>query len=80
VHFFEEKGHPLSVAPKPLAIWNKKLEGLEFLSLKKLKISSEDMYPTAPEHLSEFFLFKKISDIGSFVIFSSNLLSVSGRW
>ena len=28
VRFFEEKGHSLSVAPEPLAIWNKKLEGL----------------------------------------------------
>ena len=27
--FFEEKVHSLSVAPEPLAIWNKKLEGLE---------------------------------------------------
>ena len=26
---FLKKGHSLSVAPKPLAIWNKKLEGLE---------------------------------------------------
>ena len=29
VRFFEEKRHSLSVAPEPLAIWNKKLEGLE---------------------------------------------------
>ena len=27
--FFEEKMHSLSVAPEPLAVWNKKLEGLE---------------------------------------------------
>jgi hypothetical protein len=46
-----------------------KVGGLEFLSLEKLKISSEDMYPAAPEHISRFFLFKKNSDIGSFVIF-----------
>jgi hypothetical protein len=32
-----EKVHSLSVAPEPLAIWNKKLEGLGFLVLKKLK-------------------------------------------
>ena len=31
MRFFEEKGHSLSVAPEPLAIWNKKLEGLESL-------------------------------------------------
>jgi hypothetical protein len=70
----------MSVAPEPLAIWNKKLEGLEFLSLEKLKISYEDMYPAAPEHISWFILFEKNSDIGSFVIFSSDLLSVSDRW
>jgi hypothetical protein len=80
VRFFEEKGHSLSVAPEPLVIWNKKLEGLEFLSLEKLKMSSMDMYPTAPEHISGFFLFKKNSDIGSFVMFSDSLLSVQGRW
>jgi hypothetical protein len=34
-----EKAHSLSVALEPLAIWNKKLEGLEFELLKKLKIS-----------------------------------------
>jgi hypothetical protein len=28
--FFKEKAHSLSVALEPLAIWNKKLEGLEF--------------------------------------------------
>ena len=27
--FLKKKGHSLSVAPEPLAIWNKKLEGLE---------------------------------------------------
>ena len=27
--FLEEKVHSLSVAPEPLAIWNKKLESLE---------------------------------------------------
>jgi hypothetical protein len=29
VRFLREKAHSLSVAPEPLAIWNKKLEGLE---------------------------------------------------
>ena len=29
MRFFEEKAHSLSVAPEPLAIWNKKLEGIE---------------------------------------------------
>jgi hypothetical protein len=48
VRFFKEKGHSLSVAPEPLAIWNKKLEGLRSLSLEKLKISSKDMCHVAP--------------------------------
>jgi hypothetical protein len=30
VCFFNEKAHSLSVAPEPLTIWNKKLEGLGF--------------------------------------------------
>ena len=29
VRFFGEKVHSLSVAPEPLAVWNKELEGLE---------------------------------------------------
>jgi hypothetical protein len=56
VHFFEEKGHSLSLAPKPLAIWNKKLEGLENSGLKNLKIFHEDMYPIAPEPIFRFFV------------------------
>jgi len=72
VCFFEEKAHSLSVAPEPLAIWNKEVEGLESLLLKKLKISPEDMYPAAPEHISGF---KKNSDRWSFVMFSGSLLS-----
>jgi hypothetical protein len=56
VHFFEEKGHSLSVAPKPLAVWNKKLEGLENSRLKNLKIFPKDMYPTTPEPIFEFFV------------------------
>jgi hypothetical protein len=73
--------HSLSVAPEPLAIWNKKLEGLEFRLLKKeLKISSEDMYPTTPEHLSRFFLIVKNSDRGSFIVFLGSQLYVRGWW
>jgi hypothetical protein len=34
VSFFGEKVHSLSVAPEPLAVWNKKLEGLENSKLK----------------------------------------------
>ena len=49
VSFFE-KAHSLSVAPEPLAIWNKKLEGLEseLFCSKGLKA-----FPiVAPEHLA----------------------------
>jgi hypothetical protein len=53
--FFREKVHSLSVALEPLAIWNKKLEGLESSELKKLKIFHKDMYPAAPEPISGFF-------------------------
>jgi hypothetical protein len=76
----KEKAHSLSVAPEPLAIWNKKLEGLEFWLLKKLKISSQDMYPAAPEHRSEFFLMVKNSDRGSFIVFLGNQLYIRGWW
>jgi hypothetical protein len=80
VCFFEEKGYSLSIAPEPLAIWNKKLEGLEFLLLKKLNIPHEDMYPAAPEHLSRFFLIVKNLDRGSFVVFLGSHLYVRGYW
>ena len=36
VRFFEEKVHSLSVAPEPLVIWNKKLEGLDPLCCLKI--------------------------------------------
>ena len=35
--FLEKKVHSLSVAPEPLAIWNKKLEGLESYVFKRAK-------------------------------------------
>jgi hypothetical protein len=57
--------HSLSVAPEPLAIWNKKLEGFESSEMKKLKISLKDMYLAAPEPVSGFF-YEKNSDEGSF--------------
>jgi hypothetical protein len=55
-----------------LLIWNKKLEGLK-LWLKKLEVSSQDMYLAAPEHTSEFFLVVRNSDGGSYV-------DVGGGW
>ena len=66
MRFLEEKVHSLSVAPEPLAIWNKELEGLESVLLKELKISPV----VAPEHISGFFI-KKEPDLG---IFSGSLL------
>ena len=42
--FLEKKVHSSSVAPEPLAIWKKKLEGLEYYVVLKtvvLKKSSE---------------------------------------
>ena len=47
--FFEEKVHSLSVAPEPLAIWNKELEGPESELFKELKTSPD----VAPEHSSK---------------------------
>ena len=38
--FSEKKVHSLSVAPEPLAIWNKELEGLDSELFKELKTSS----------------------------------------
>ena len=61
--------HSLSVAPEPLAIWNKELEGLESELFKELKTSPV----AAPEHISGFFYSKRtrIQDLG---IFSGSLL------
>ena len=56
--------HPLSVAPEPLAIWNKELEGLEFELFKELKTSPV----AAPEHSSKR---TRIQNLG---IFSGSLL------
>jgi hypothetical protein len=48
--------------------------------LKKQKISSEDMYPAAHEHISRFFLIIKNSDRGSFIVFLGSQLYVRGWW
>ena len=61
--------HSLSVAPEPLAIWNKELEGLESELFKELKTSPI----AAPEHMSGFF-YSKRTRIQSFGIFSGSLL------
>jgi hypothetical protein len=78
--FSKKKVHSLSVAPEPLAIWNKKLEGLEFWLLKKLQISFEDMYPAAPKHLFRFFFIVKNSDRGSLIFFLGSQFYVRGWW
>ena len=56
--------HSLSVAPEPLAIWNKELEGLDSELFKELKTSPV----VAPEHYSKR---TRIQDLG---IFSGSLL------
>ena len=38
--FLKKKVHSLSVAPEPLAIWNKELEGLDSELFKLLRTSS----------------------------------------
>ena len=69
VCFFEEKAHSLSVAPEPLAIWNKELEGPESELFKELKTSPV----AAPELIPGFFYSKRtrIQDLG---MFSGSLL------
>ena len=64
MRFFEEKVHSLSVAPEPLAIWNKELEGLESELFKELKTSPV----AAPEY------FSKRTRIQNLGIFSGSLL------
>ena len=61
--------HSLSVAPEPLAIWNKELEGFESELFKELKTSPV----AAPEHIPGFFYSKRtrIQDLG---MFSGSLL------
>ena len=67
--FLKKKVHSLSVVPEPLAIWNKKLEGLESELFKGLKA----FLIAAPEHIPGFFYLKRtqIQDLG---MFSGSLL------
>ena len=46
---FLKKVHSLSVAPEPLAIWHKELEGLESELFKKIKTS-----PVVAPYLGSF--------------------------
>ena len=67
--FSKKKVHSLSVAPEPLAFWNKKLEDLESELFKKLKI----FLVAAPEHVSGFF-YSERTRIQGLGIFSGSLL------
>ena len=73
---FFEKVHSLNVAPEPLAIWNKELEGLESELFNELKTSPV----AAPEHISGFFYSKRtqIQDLG--MLSGSLLLSDVVVW
>ena len=77
VRFFEEKVHSLSVAPESLAIWNKKLEGLESLCcLKELYI----LPFVAPERISVLFCSGRTRMRGLGVFSDSLLLSDVVVW
>ena len=71
MRFFEEKVHSLSVAPEPLAVWNKELEGLESDLFEELKSSPV----AASEHLFGFFDSKR-TRMHCLGIFSGSLLFV----
>ena len=76
MRFFEEKSAFTECSPEPLAIWNKKLEGLESELFKGLKA-----FPiAAPEHIPGFFYLKRtrIQDLGMFS--GSLLLSDVAIW
>ena len=69
MRFLKKKVHSLSVAPEPLAIWYKKLEGLESELFKGLKA-----FPiAAPEHIPGFF-YSKRTRIQDLSMFSGSLL------
>jgi hypothetical protein len=65
VRFFREKGRSLSVAPEPLAVWNKKLEGLENSEPKNEKYLLR-ICTLQPPSLYPGSFFRKNSNIGSF--------------
>ena len=67
--FSKKKVHSLSVALEPLAIWNKKLEGLES------ELFDRTVYLSfcSPEHISGLFCLGRTRKQG-FGIFSGSLL------
>ena len=68
--------HSLSVAPEPLAIWNKELEGLESELFKLLETSSV----ASPERMSGFFYSKRTRMQGLGIFSGSLLLSDVVVW
>ena len=72
--------HSLSVAPEPLAVWNKELEGLESNLFEELKSSPV----TASEHLSRFLAFGEFASESSMdldnMIFSTGSTFIFGLW
>ena len=76
MRFFEEKRHSLSVAFEPLAIWNKKLEGLDLSCSIELYTSPF----AAPEHISGLFCSGRTRMQGLGVFSGSLLLSDVVVW
>ena len=70
--FSKKKGHSLSVAPEPLAIWDKNLEDLEFGLLEELKTWSV----VAPEHTSGSFYLERTRIQGLGVLLSDRVVWV----
>ena len=68
--------HLLSVAPEPLAIWNKKLEGLESGLFEELRT----FLVAAPEHIFGFFYSKRTRTQGLGIFSGSLLLSDVVVW
>ena len=71
MRFLKKKVHSLSVAPEPLAIWNKKLEGLDSGLFEELKT----FLVAATEHIPGLF-YSKRTQIKGLGIFSGSLLFV----
>ena len=74
--FSKKKVYSLSVAPEPLAIWNKELEGLESELFKGLKTSPV----AALGHIPGFFYSKRTQVQGLGMFFGSLLLSDVVVW
>ena len=73
MHFFEEKVHSLSVAPEPLAVWNKELEDLEsdFVGYHKKGYPKQELKTSLVAALEHSSKRTRIQNLG---IFSGSLL------